>query len=171
MAAMLAVLACAWGCDRAPQVDFSVDKVALVTELGTGDLSSVWTETFAAVRKVIGHEERCKLKAISARFSGDGDFKTCEAVRKRCLNGPEVRLRAADHRDIRDLAGEHCAAAVGEVEACLNDALKNLSSGIRSIGCASEPAVIDHKLQVPESCRAIESRCIMPVLTAYFTPN
>ena len=168
MVPVLLALTCA--CNRAPQVDFKVDETAQVTALGEGDLSSVWTEAFSAFRKVIGHEEFCKLRAISSRYSGAGDFKSCEVVRKRCVEGPEVRLRAADYRFIKELVGEHCSVTAGEVENCVNDALKNLNAGIRSIGCASEPAVIDHKLQVPESCRAIEDRCIMPVLTEYFSP-
>lgn len=166
--AALVALASTWACNRAPQVDFTVDETAKVTALGAGDLSSIWIEAFSAFRKVVGHEEFCKLSAISSRYSGDGDFKTCEVVRKRCVEGPEMRLRAADYRHVKDLIGEHCAVAVGEVETCVNEALKNLNAGIRSIGCASEPAVIDHKLQVPESCRVIEDRCIMPVLIAYF---
>ena len=65
---------------------------------------------------------------------------------------------------IADAFGMACGARVGDLEACLNDALKVVDAAASKIGCGDDPMSIDRKLPVPKTCDAIRDGCIIPVL-------
>ncbi len=153
---LVLVLLLAAACGKVPTVDFGPDKGTTVTELDAGALRKAWHEGVRAFEQVVDVDGYCTMRGVFRKYDRDGDVMVCRALYDACMEKGTVDLPTRTYADWIDSLSESCEATVGQVESCTNDMLKVLDSALKSIDCNTPTHMLDHKLRVPESCRAIE---------------
>lgn len=167
ISALLVTLSLAMACSKPPTVDFGPDKQSKVTELEASAITSAWFHGVRAFEQVVDLDGYCMMRGVFRKYSRDGDTNACQALYKGCLETGKVDLPKETYEDWQIALSESCQATVGQLETCTNDALKQLDKALSSISCNTPPQMLDHKLQVPESCRLLEQSCIIPTLSYY----
>ena len=150
-------------CKGTPEVDLGAPADAAVNTLDGRQLRLGWRRSVRAAAEVVGPREYCRFRAIFTRHSRNLDHDECLAAETACLE-ERGSLRDVLDPTIADAFGAACGARVGDLEACLNDALKVADKAAAKIDCGDDPVSIDRKLPVPETCDAIRDGCIIPVL-------
>lgn len=151
------------GCRGAPEVELGAPAEAVVNELSPRQLELGWRRAVRAASEVVGPTEYCRFHAVFVRHERNLAHEECLAEEARCLRDGGA-LRDVLDPAVADAFGEACGARVGELEACLNDALKIVDRAASKIGCADDAMSIDRKLPVPKTCEAIRDGCVIPVL-------
>ncbi len=165
--ALLFTLFLAMACSKTPTVDFGPDKQSKVTELEASAITRAWFQGVRAFEQVVDLDGYCMMRGVFRKYSRNGDTSACQALYKGCLETGKVDLPTETYEDWQIALLESCEATVGQLETCTNDALKQLDKALSSISCNTPPQMLDHKLQVPESCRLLEQSCIIPTLSYY----
>jgi hypothetical protein len=164
---LLLCLIATLACSKPPTVDFGPDKQSKLTELDAATITKAWYEGVRAFEQVVDLDGYCMMRGVFRKYSREGDTNACQALYKGCLHGGQVDLPKETYEDWQIALSESCEATVGQLETCTNDALKQLDKALSSISCNTPPQMLDHKLQVPESCRLLEQSCIIPTLSYY----
>ena len=165
--ALLVTLTLALACSKPPTVDFGPDKQSLVTELEASSVTKAWYQGVRAFEQVVDLDGYCMMRGVFRKYSRNGDTNACQGLYKGCLDAGKVDLPKETYEDWQIALSESCEATVGQLETCTNDALKQLDKALSSISCNTPPQMLDHKLQVPESCHLLERSCIIPTLSHY----
>jgi hypothetical protein len=165
--ALLLCLYSTLACSKPPTVDFGPDKQSKVTELEAAAITKAWYEGVRAFEQVVDLDGYCMMRGVFSKYSRNGDTSVCLAHYKGCLEKGEIRLPKETYEDWQIALSESCEVTVGQLETCTNDALKQLDKALSSISCNTPSHMLDHKLQVPESCRLMEQSCIVPTLSYY----
>jgi len=151
------------GCRGTPEVDLGAPADAVVNELMPRQLQLAWRRSLRAAADVVGPKEYCRFHAVFTRYERNLTPEECVAAEAACLEDGSG-LRAVLDPTIADAFGAACGARVGDLQVCLNDALKVVDKAASRVSCGDDPVSIDRKLPVPETCEAIRDGCIIPVL-------
>ena len=151
------------GCNDSPEVDLGVPADTAVNELTPRQIKLAWLRSVKVAAKVVGSKEYCRFRAVFTRYEQRLTYDECLAQEVRCLDGGGGLGDVLDS-GIADAFATACGARAGDLEACLNDALKVVDRAAERIDCGDDAMAIDRKLPIPQTCEAIRDGCIIPVL-------
>lgn len=160
---ILGLLFLAAGCKDTPEVDLGAPADTAVNELTSRQIKLAWLRSVKAAAKVVGSKEYCRFHAVFTRYEKRLTYDECLVEEVRCMDGGGDLNDILDS-GIADAFAAACGVRVGDLEACLNDALKVVDRAAERIDCGDDPVNIDRKLPVPQTCEAIRDGCIIPVL-------
>ena len=139
-----------------------IDGAIEVSALTSGEAVALCQAIDLARLGTFTIEDYCLWKAVNARAMTMSTKEACEADYGSCI-GQAVPVEQDDcSAAAAEAAAAGCAATVGDVLECINDALEERCETYSSLSCAGDVEASDKDEVIPpDSCKGVIDKCPM----------
>jgi hypothetical protein len=147
--------------EHLPQVHYSVDHARKVADLTDGEKKTFNDEGDKVLNAVFDDKDMCcRTAALQQRFKENWDSERCQEEYEKCMStyGQTPGYPGKCKVDF-EIKTDDCDAAVGDVEACFNDAVDSAEQFYSHMSCTHSREKWEDGPTPPPSCSDLKNTC------------
>lgn len=154
------------GSGSAPKVSHDVDTSKNIESLSDSEVQALCEAYEDAVSGLVTKEVSCKIGALAAAAFGGAE--ACDAAYQQCLSQPGEAPSGIDNtcQIDEDKVADCPDVTVGEMEACMNDAIALSNQAYAALddlscedGLSGTEGLSGLDAETPASCKTIQDKC------------